>query len=206
MSNEPQAQQQTEEDGQETEATTAAAAPAEIDAAILEAELGKARDALLRALADADNTRKRAAREVQDARAYAIDKFARDILPIADTLSRALQAISPQARAGADETLRTLLEGVEMTERTLMETFARNGLKRVGLRGEAFDPNLHQAVAQAPSEAPAGAVAEVMQPGYVLGDRTLRPAMVVVSAGPAATSAPGGSGEASPGGGVDIKV
>jgi molecular chaperone GrpE len=205
MSNEPQAQQQTDEEGQATEAPATAASGAEIDAAILDAELSKSRDALLRALAEAENTRKRAAREVQDARAYAIDKFARDILPIADTLARALQAISPQARAGADETLRTLLEGVEMTERTLMETFARNGLKRVGARGEAFDPNLHQAVAQAPSEAPAGSVAEVMQPGYVLGDRTLRAAMVVVSAGPA-PSAPSASSEASPGGGIDIKV
>jgi molecular chaperone GrpE len=207
MSNEPEAQDKPEDEIEQIQDDEAGetVAKAEIDQAMLEVEIGKARDELLRALADADNTRKRAQREVADARAYAIDKFARDLLPVADTLSRALAAISPQARAGADETLKTLLEGVEMTERTLMETFTRNGLRPVGEKGDVFDPNLHQAVAQAPSEAPAGTLAEVMQAGYVLGERTVRPAMVVVSTGPAA-QAPSAEGDAAPGGGVDIKV
>jgi molecular chaperone GrpE len=152
------------------------------DAAAFEAELSKARDELLRALAEVENTRRRAERQAQDARTYAIDRFASDLLPVADTLSR---AISAAPREGADEALRTLLAGLEMTEHTLIETFARHGLKRVGAKGESFDPRIHQAVAQTPSGEPAGVVIEVMAPGYVLGDRTLRAAMVVVSGGPA---------------------
>jgi molecular chaperone GrpE len=153
---------------------------APLDAAALQAELAKAKDAMLRAMADAENTRRRAERQAADARTYAIDRFAGDLLPVADTLSRALQAAP---RDSADETLRNLITGLELTERTLADTFARHGLKRVGAKGETFDPNLHQAVAQAPSDQPAGTVLEVMQPGYVLGERTLRAAMVLVSAG-----------------------
>lgn len=167
------------------------------DTAALEAELAKARDEMLRALADAENTRRRAERQAQEARVYAIDRFAGDLLPIADTLARALSAAP---REDTDEGFRNLLTGVELTERLLLEAFARHGLKRVGERGETFDPNLHQAVAQAPSDVPAGKVAEVMQAGYVLGDRTLRAAMVLVSAGPAG-GAPGGDAR-----NVDIKV
>lgn len=158
-------------------------APA-LDAAALEAELAKARDDMLRALAEVENTRRRAERQTQEARAYAIDRFAQDLLPVADTLARALAAAPADWRNGADETLRTLLSGLEMTERTLIETFARHGLKRVGVAGEAFNPAIHQAVAHAPSPQPSGTVLDVMQPGYVLGERTLRAAMVSVSAGP----------------------
>lgn len=154
-----------------------------VDVAGLQAELAKAKDDMLRALAEAENIRRRAERQTQDARAYAIDKFARDLLPVADTLARAIEAISAEARAAMDDQARNLVEGVELTERALIEVFARNQVRRVGAKGEAFDPNLHQAVAQAPSEAPANTIAEVMQPGYVLGERTLRPAMVVVSVG-----------------------
>lgn len=175
-------------------------APAAAEAGPLETELAKARDDLLRAMAEIENTRRRAERQAQDARIYAIDRFAGDLLPVADTLARAIASISPEAREAGGEVLRTLLAGIELTERTMLEAFARHGLKRVGARGEAFDPNLHQAVAQAPSaDAPAGAVAEVLQPGYVLGERTLRAAMVLVSAGPAKE---GGDAPAS----VDIKV
>ncbi len=165
------------------------APPGEDRIAQLETELAKARDDLLRALADTENTRRRGEKQAADARIYAIDRFAGDLLPIADTLARALQAITPQTRASADDSTRTLFDGVEMTERALLETFARHGLKRVGAKGDKFDPNIHQAVAQIQSDAPAGAVAEVMQPGFVLGERTLRPAMVAVSLGPA-TAAP----------------
>ncbi|MES1198970.1 MAG: nucleotide exchange factor GrpE [Pseudomonadota bacterium] len=184
-------------------------AVAGVEPSPFEAELAKTRDELLRALAEIENTRRRADRQAQDARAYAIDKFARDLLPIADTLGRALETLSPEAREGADQATRTMIAGVEMTEKALVDAFARHGLKRVGAKGEAFDPNLHQAVAQAPSDVPAGKVAEVMQPGYVLGDRTLRAAMVLVSAGqasapPPAPAAPSGGDNAS--GGIDIKV
>ncbi|MBY0562711.1 MAG: nucleotide exchange factor GrpE [Hyphomonadaceae bacterium] len=181
MSNEPNAETQSPaESGQPK------------DMAALEAELVKARDDMLRALAEAENTRRRAERQAADARAYAIDRFANDLLPVADTLTRALQAAPKES---ADEAVRSLITGLEMTERSLLDTFARHGLKRVGAQGEPFDPNIHQAVAQAPSEHPAGAVIEVMQPGYVLGERTLRAAMVLVSAGGVAPAAS-----------VDIKV
>ena len=152
----------------------------EPDVAALEAELAKARDEMLRALAEVENTRRRAERTAQEARAYAIDRFAVDLLPVADTLGRALAAAP---RDDVDEGFRNLLTGVELTERAMLEAFGRHGLKRVGAKGDMFDPNIHQAVAQAPSDQPAGTVLEVMQPGYVLGDRTLRAAMVLVSAG-----------------------
>jgi molecular chaperone GrpE len=152
------------------------------DVEALQSELAKARDDMLRALAEVENTRRRAERQAADARAYAIDRFAADLLPVADTLIRALAAAP---RDDVDEGFRNLLTGVELTERAMMDAFARHGLKRVGARGDAFDPNIHQAVAQAPGDQPAGTVLEVMQPGYVLGDRTLRAAMVLVSAGPA---------------------
>jgi molecular chaperone GrpE len=183
----------------ESNAQESAAPDAALEANPLEAELAKARDEMLRALAEVENTRRRAEKQAQEARVYAIDRFARDLLPVADTLSRALQAISPEARQSADEATRTLLDGIELTERSLIDTFARHGLKRVGAKGDAFDPNLHQAVAQAPSEHPANTVLEVLQPGYVLGDRTVRAAMVMVSAGKAATAPEAGAG-------VDIKV
>ena len=145
-------------------------------------EIAALKDQLLRALAEAENVRRRAAREAQETRAYAIDRFAKDLLPIADSLQKALEVIPPEERAAAGS-LHTLVDGVELTMKLMTETFARHGLKQVGVKGEAFDANLHQAVAQIPSDAPAGAIAEVFQPGYVLADRTLRPAMVAVSAG-----------------------
>lgn len=168
------------------------AAPEAPDLAAIQAELAKARDDMLRALADAENTRRRAERQAADARVYAIDRFAADLLPVADTLTRALNAAP---RDTTDEAIRNLITGLELTERSLIDAFARHGLKRVGAKGDPFNPNLHQAVAQAPGDQPAGAVQEVMQPGYVLGDRTLRAAMVLVSAGPSAPAAH-----------VDIKV
>ena len=187
VSNEPQQSEQP--------AAAAEAPPPAPDA--FEAELAKARDELLRALAEVENTRRRAERQAQEARVYAIDRFAGDLLPVADTLTRALAAVPPLTREAADEGTRTLIAGIELTERAFLEALARNGVKRVGVKGESFDPNRHQAVAQQPSEHPSGTVLEVLQPGYVLGDRTLRAAMVLVSGGPAS----GGAGS-----GVDIKI
>lgn len=155
------------------------------DIAALQAEVAKARDEMLRALAEVENTRRRAERTAQEARAYAIDRFAADLLPVADTLNRALAAAP---RDDLDEGFRNLLTGVELTERAMIDAFARHGLKRVGARGDTFDPNVHQAVAQAPGDMPAGTILEVLQSGYTLGDRTVRAAMVLVSTGPAASS------------------
>ncbi|MDZ4776255.1 MAG: nucleotide exchange factor GrpE [Alphaproteobacteria bacterium] len=176
---------------------------AERTVADVEAELAQVKDQMLRALAETENARRRAEREAAEGRVYAIDRFARDLLAVADNLGRALLAMSPEQRAAADESLKTVIDGVEMTERALIEIFGRHGLKRVGARGDKFDPNVHQAVAQIPSDAPAGAIADVFQPGYVLGDRTLRAAMVAVSLGSAANESPP---PAEGGGSVDIKV
>lgn len=189
----------TNESNAQSNAAPEAAEATAPEANALEAELAKTRDEMLRALAEVENTRRRAEKQAQDARVYAIDRFARDLLPVADTLARALASISPEARQAADEATRTLIDGVELTERALIDTFERHGLKRIGAKGDAFDPNLHQAVAQAPSEHPANTVIEVLQPGYVLGDRTVRAAMVMVSAGKGAASPQAGAG-------IDIKV
>jgi molecular chaperone GrpE len=169
----------TDESNAQMETAPEADAP---DIAALQAELAKARDEMLRALAEVENTRRRAERTAQEARVYAIDRFAADLMPVADTLGRALAAAP---RDDLDEGFRNLLTGVELTERAMLDAFGRHGLRRVGAKGDAFNPNIHQAVAQAPGDAPAGTVLEVMQPGYVLGERTLRAAMVLVSAGPA---------------------
>ena len=181
-----------------------AAAAGDLVAALQE-ELAQTKEHLLRALADQQNALRRAERQTQDARAYAIDRFANDLLPVADNLRRAIEAVPADARS--QEALNTLLVGVELTERIMLETFAKNGLKPVGAKGEAFDPNLHQAVAQIPSDAPAGAVAEVMQQGFLLNGRTVRPALVALSLGQSAAApptAPASGGE--PGGQVDVKV
>jgi molecular chaperone GrpE len=149
-------------------------------------EIATLKDRLLRAAAEAENARKRAERQVADARIYAIDRFARDLLSVADNLGRALGARPAQP----DPAMAPVMAGLELTERELSAVLERHGVQRVGAPGERFDPNLHQAVAQAPSAHPAGVIAEVFQPGYRLADRTLRAAMVVVSLGPASSSAP----------------
>jgi molecular chaperone GrpE len=146
-----------------------------------QAEIETLKDAGLRALAESENVRRRAEREKTDARLYAIDKFARDLLSVADNLGRAVST-APEAFKG-DPAFDGYVTGVEMTERELLGVFERHGLSRVGTKGDKFDPAFHQAVAQIPSDVPAGEIAEVFQPGYVLGGRTLRAAMVAVSAG-----------------------
>lgn len=186
----------------ETSEPAATAEPApEKTVEALEAELAQVKDQMLRALAETENARRRAEREAAEGRIYAIDRFAKDLLSVADNLGRALSAANAEDRAAAGEHVKTLLDGVEMTEKALLDVFARHGLKRIGARGEKFDPNLHQAVAQIPSDAPAGAIADVFAPGYTLGERTLRAAMVAVSLGGGAEAPAAESG-----GSVDIKV
>jgi len=193
------------DENQTPETQDAADAPApERTVETVEAELTAMKDQMLRALAETENARRRAEREAAEGRIYAIDRFARDLLSVADNLGRALTAVTPQQRAAADEAVRTLLDGVAMTETALMDVFARHGLRRVGTKGDRFDPNLHQAVAQIPSDAPAGAIADVFQPGYILGERPLRAAMVAVSLGAPANEGPPPAAEN--GGAVDIKV
>lgn len=152
----------------------------------LEIEKEELREQLLRTLADLDNTRKRAERQVADARIYAIEKFAGDLLSVSDNLSRALAALTDEDRAALSEAGRNLFEGIEMTEKELHTALARHGVTVIAaLPGDTFDPNLHQAVANIPSDQPNGTIASCFQPGWKIGERTLRAAMVAVSAGAA---------------------
>lgn len=147
-------------------------------------DAAEAKDRMLRTLAEMENLRKRTQREVADARAYGIAGFARDILDIADNLQRALDAVPVEARASADAGLKGLIEGVELTERSLHNTLEKNGVRRFDPIGEKFDPNVQQAMFEIPdSSVPAGTVVQVMQAGYMIGERVLRPAMVGVSKG-----------------------
>jgi molecular chaperone GrpE len=145
-------------------------------------EAAEFKDKLLRTLAEMENLRKRTEREVLDARLYGIAGFARDVLAVADNMHRALEAIGPELRQGADANVKALIEGVELTERELLKILERNGVKKFSPQGEKFDPNVHQAMYEIPtSDLPPGHVAEVIQAGYMIGERVLRPAMVAVS-------------------------
>ena len=148
----------------------------------LEAELADHKDRLLRALAETENVRRRAQREREDASKYAIAGFAKDLLSAADNLRRALESL-PESEARDDRT-RSLLAGVAATERELLSIFERHGIKRIDPKGERFDHNFHQAIFEAERpDHPAGTIVEVLQPGYVVHERLLRPAMVGVAKG-----------------------
>jgi len=156
----------------------------------LDRELAEAKDRLLRTLADMDNMRKRTEREVADARVYGISNFARDILGVADNMHRAMAALDDELRAKADEPTKVLLEGVELTERELMNVLEKHGVKRIDPLGQKFDPNRHQAMYEIEDlSVPAGSVIQVMQAGYMIGDRVLRPALVAVAKGGAKPAA-----------------
>ena len=179
----------------------AGAAPAE-RIAELEAEVADLKDKLLRALAEVENVRRRAEKEREDAAKYAIANFARDMLSVADNLRRALESIDAKTRAG-DEAVENLAVGVEMTERLMMNAFERAGIKPIEALDRRFDHNLHEAMFELEDkEKPAGTVVQVMQTGYTLGDRLLRPAKVAVAkGGPKAGPKPGP--EAGPEGGPE---
>jgi molecular chaperone GrpE len=149
-----------------------------------EAEAAELKDRLLRTLAEMENLRKRTEREVSDARQYGVAGFARDLLGVADNMRRALDAVSPQLRASAEAGVKALIDGVELTERELIKALEKNGVRQFSPRGEKFDPNVHQAMFEVPNASiPAGSVVEVVAPGYMIGERVLRPAMVGVSKG-----------------------
>lgn len=149
----------------------------------LEAEVGKLKDQLLRALAEAENIRRRGQRDKEDAANYAIASFARDMLGVADNLGRALTSVDPAARE-TDGPIKNLLVGVEMTARELVAAFDRVGIKPIDAVNKRFDPNFHQAMFEIDNPGvPAGTVLQVMQNGYVIRDRLLRPAMVGVAKG-----------------------
>ena len=158
-------------------------------------EAAQLKDQLLRALAEAENVRRRAQREREDAAKYAITNFARDVLQVSDNLHRALEAI-PAAALAADEALKNLHEGVSATERQLDAALERQQVKRIWPMGEKFDANLHQAMfeVQTADQAP-GTVVQVMQAGYLIHDRLLRPALVAVAKQPAGDAPPAGTGK-----------
>jgi molecular chaperone GrpE len=154
------------------------------------AENAELKDRNLRALADTENMRRRSEREAVDARAYAVTAFARDLLSVVDNLERALSSLTEEQRASTDSGFKGLTEGVELTARDLTSVLARHGVRRIDPQGEKFDPNFHQAMFEAPDDnVPSGAVAQVVQSGWKISDRVLRPALVGVSKG-AAKKAP----------------
>jgi molecular chaperone GrpE len=147
----------------------------------LEAERTDLKERLLRTLAEMENLRRRTEREVQDGRTYAVTNFARDMLNVADNIRRALENVPAGATEGATK---ALVEGIELTERDLLKTLEKHGVKRLEPEGQKFDPNMHQAMFEVPSEdLPAGTVTQVIQTGYAIGERVLRPALVGVSKG-----------------------
>jgi molecular chaperone GrpE len=183
-----------EEDGQETPAGPSPQAQAAVPSTALEREHAEMKDRLLRTLAEMENLRKRTEREIADSRLYSVTSFARDLLVVADNMRRALEAVTPELRSTAESGVKALIDGIELTERELLKALEKNGVRRFTPQGEKFDPNLHQAMFEIPdATVPAGSVVQVVQPGYMIGDRVLRPALVGVSKGgpKAAPSAPG---------------
>ena len=151
---------------------------------LLKAENSDLRDRYLRLAAEMDNLRRRTERDVKDAKSYSVASFARDMLAVSDNLRRTLEAIPAEARAEADAGLKTLIEGVEMTERSMLSALERHGVRQIEPIGQKFDPNFHQAMFEVPNtEVPNNTVVQVVQAGFVIGERVLRPAMVGVAKG-----------------------
>ena len=168
----------------------------------LHAEIAEMKERYLRAVAETENVRKRAEREKNEAAQFAFQRFARDLLSVVDNFNRALEALKPEARASLPPSVAAVVEGIEATQRELAAIFERYGIKRIEAKGQRFNANLHQAIAEMPSaDFPAGIVIDVAQTGYTLSERLLRPAMVMVSSGPAK-----GDGHAQPGSNIDTSA
>jgi molecular chaperone GrpE len=189
----------------DTTAADAEAAPeqdasAEADPiAALAAENGELKDRLLRTIAEMENLRKRTEREIADTRSYAIANFARDMLSATDNLSRALMVLPEEVRHTTDSATKALIEGIEMTDREMQRLMQKNGVKPVIAEGERFDPHLHQAMFEVPDDSvPEGTVVQVVQAGFAIGDRILRPAMVGIAKGGPKTAGKAGPAPAAP--------
>jgi len=154
----------------------------------LTGEVAELKERYLRAVAETENVRKRAEREKNEVAQFAFQRFARDLLSVVDNFNRAIESLKPEARASLPPNVAAVIEGIEATERELLAIFERYGIKKIEAKGQRFNPNLHQAIAEMPSaEYPAGTVIDVAQTGYTLGERLLRPAMVMVSSGGGST-------------------
>lgn len=157
----------------------------------LRAENNEIRDRFLRLAAEMDNLRRRTERDVKDAKSYAVTAFARDMLAVSDNLRRALDSIPAETREAGDAGLKALIEGVDMTERAMLSALERHGVRKIDAEGQKFDPNFHQAMFEVPNPAvPNNTVVQVVQAGYVIGERVLRPAMVGVAKGGPKVEAP----------------
>ena len=158
--------------------------PEEGSVEALTKEVADAKDRALRTLADMENLRRRGEKDVADARAYAVTNFARDMVNVADNLRRAIESVPADAREAVEGVLKSVLEGIELTERDLLNTLERHGIKKLDPVGQKFDPNFHQAMYEVPdSSVPSGTVVQVVQGGYKIGERILRPALVAVTKG-----------------------
>jgi molecular chaperone GrpE len=156
----------------------------EATAAALAREAAEYKDRWLRALAEMENLRRRTEREVADSRTYGVTQFARDIVTVADNMERALAALDSELREKADAGVKALLDGVELTERELLKVLEKHGVQKIDPQGQKFDPHRHQAMFEVPDESvPAGTVVQVVQAGYMIGDRVLRPALVGIGKG-----------------------
>ena len=179
----------------------AAEAPAEAEPTpdpleLLKAENAEIKDKFLRLAAEMDNLRRRTERDIKDAKTYSAAAFARDMLSVSDNLRRAIEAIPAEVRAAGDAGFMALVEGVEMTERAMLGALERHGVKKMEPAGQKFDPNFHQAMFEVPNtEIPNNTVIQVVQDGYTIGDRVLRPAMVGVSKGGPKAEAQNGTTE-----------
>ncbi len=172
------------QDGFEPRPDLETPAPEADPVAVLTTENAELKDRLLRLAAEMENLRKRMAREIEDTRTYAITKFARDMLTATDSLSRALLVLPPESRDTAEGPLKSLIDGIDLTEREMQRLLAVHGVKPIEAEGQKFDPHRHQAMFEVPDPTrPEGTVVQVVQAGYAIGDRVLRPAMVGVAKG-----------------------
>lgn len=151
---------------------------------VLKAENADLRDKFLRLAAEMDNLRRRTERDVKDAKAYSVAGFARDMLAVSDNLRRALDTLPPELKANSEAGIAALIEGVDMTERSMLSALERHGVRKIDAEGQKFDPNFHQAMFEVPNPAvPNNTVVQVVQTGFTIGERVLRPAMVGVAKG-----------------------
>jgi molecular chaperone GrpE len=195
-------------DPQASPESTAPAEPAADAVAALAKEVADVKDRLLRTLAEMENLRRRTDREVADSRQYAVANFARDLLGVADNMQRALGTLSADFRDQADPVVKSHIEGVELTERELIKVMEKHGIRKFDPQGQKFDPNLHQAMFEVPDPSvPSGTVVQVMQPGYMIAERMLRPALVgVAKGGPKAAHAAGDNAGPAPSDSVDTQA